>query len=78
MMQGTSAVSDDGFTIEKSLRFDFQDRSILSRTAAWAANWKWKGGTAPTLSTAAASVDRVDYIIAASGSIHAVATLDVK
>ena len=49
-----------------------------SRTAAWAANWKWKGGTAPTLSTAAASVDRVDYIIAASGSIHAVATLDVK
>ena len=49
-----------------------------SRTAAWTANWKWKGGTAPTLSTAAASVDRVDYIIAASGSVHAVATLDVK
>ena len=49
-----------------------------SRTAAWHANWKWKGGTAPTLSTAAASVDRIDYIIAASGSIHAVATLDVK
>ena len=49
-----------------------------SRTAAWAANWKWKGGTAPTLTTTAAAVDRVDYIIAASGSIHAVATLDVK
>lgn len=49
-----------------------------SRTAAWTANWKWKGGTAPTLSTTAAAVDRVDYIIAASGSIHAVATLDVK
>ncbi len=49
-----------------------------SRTASWAANWKWKGGTAPTLSTTAAAVDRVDYIIAASGSIHAVATLDVK
>ena len=49
-----------------------------SRTAAWAANWKWKGGIAPTLSTAANAVDRVDYIIAASGSIHAVATLDVK
>ena len=49
-----------------------------SRTAAWAANWKWKGGTAPTLSTTAAAVDRVDYIIAASGSIHAVAPLDVK
>ena len=49
-----------------------------SRTAAWHANWKWKGGTAPTLSTTAAAVDRIDYIIAASGSIHAVATLDVK
>ena len=49
-----------------------------SRTAAWHANFKWKGGTAPTLSTAAASVDRIDYIILASGTIHAVATLDVK
>ena len=49
-----------------------------SRTASWAANWIWKGGTAPTLTTTAAAVDRVDYIIAASGSIHAVATLDVK
>ena len=49
-----------------------------SRTAGWEANWKWKGGTAPTLTTTAAAVDRIDYIIAASGSIHAVATLDVK
>ena len=49
-----------------------------SRTASWHANWKWKGGTAPTLTTTAAAVDRIDYIIAASGSIHAVATLDVK
>ena len=49
-----------------------------SRTAAWNANFKWKGGTAPTLSTAAGSVDRLDYIIASSGNIHAVATLDVK
>ena len=49
-----------------------------SRTAAWGGNFKWKGGTAPTLSTAAASVDRVDYICLASGTIHAVASLDVK
>ena len=49
-----------------------------SRTASWKANWKWKGGTAPTLTTTAAAVDRVDYIIASSGNIHAVATLDVK
>ena len=49
-----------------------------SRTAAWNAAFKWKGGTAPTLSTTAAAVDRIDYIIASSGNIHAVATLDVK
>ena len=49
-----------------------------SRTAAWASDWKWKGGTAPTISTTAAATDRVDYFILASGTIHAVATLDVK
>ena len=49
-----------------------------SRTGAWGGNFKWKGGTAPILTTTAAAVDRIDYIIAASGSIHAVATLDVK
>ena len=49
------------------------------RTASWGSNWKWKGGTAPAnLSTAAGAVDRVDYIILASGDIHAVITLDVK
>lgn len=49
-----------------------------SRTAAWGSNFLWKGGTVPTLSTAAASVDRIDYIILASTKIHAVATLDIK
>ena len=54
-----------------------------SRTAAWGTSgatseWKWKGGTAPTLSTAANAVDRVDYIILSNGNIHAVATLDIK
>jgi len=49
-----------------------------SRTAAWNAAFKWAGGTAPTLSTAAGAVDRIDYLIKASNVIHAVATLDVK
>ena len=40
-------------------------------------DWKWAGGTAPDLSTAEASVDRIDYIIAASNQIHAVLTLAV-
>ena len=49
-----------------------------SRTLAYHADFKWVGGTAPTLSTAAASVDRIDYIVAAANKIHAVASLDVK
>ena len=49
-----------------------------SRTAAWNSAWKWTGGVAPTLSTAAGAVDRIDYLVVAAGNIHAVASLDVK
>ena len=49
-----------------------------SRTLAYHADWDFAGGTAPTLSTAANAVDRIDYIVAAANKIHAVATLDVK
>ena len=49
-----------------------------SRTAAWNSAWKWAGGTAPTLSTAAGAVDRIDFLVVAAGNIHAVASLDVK
>ena len=45
-----------------------------SRTLAYASDWEFAGGTAFTLSTAASSVDRIDYIVRASGSIHAVLT----
>ena len=49
-----------------------------SRTLAYGTNFKFAGGTAPTLSTAAASVDRIDYVVAAATKIHAVVSLDVK
>tara|TARA_B100001250_G_C19815674_1_gene798207 strand:- start:43 stop:930 length:888 start_codon:yes stop_codon:yes gene_type:complete len=52
-----------------------------SRTLAYHADWKWAGGTAPTLTTTAAAVDRIDYIVGAvfpANKIHAVVTLDVK
>jgi hypothetical protein len=49
-----------------------------SRALTYHGDWKWAGGTAPTLSTAANAVDRIDYIVAAANKIHAVATLDVK
>ena len=49
-----------------------------SRTAAWNSAFKWVGGTAPTLTTTANAVDRIDYLVIAAGNIHAVASLDVK
>ena len=54
-----------------------------SRTAAWGtdggtSSFHWKGGTAPTLSTAANAVDRVDYIVYAADKIHCVATLGIS
>ena len=46
-----------------------------SRTAAWGSYWDFAGGSAPTLSTGANVVDRVDYIVRTTTSIHTVATL---
>ena len=46
-----------------------------SRTAAWGSYWDFAGGVAPVLTTTAAGIDRVDYIVRSSSSIHAVVTL---
>lgn len=46
-----------------------------SRTVSWGSYWDWAGGAAPTLSTGANAVDRIDYVVRTTGSIHAVATL---
>ena len=45
-----------------------------NRTASWGSYWDWPGGVAPTLSTAANAVDRVDYIVRSTTSVHAVFT----
>jgi hypothetical protein len=45
-----------------------------SRTAAWGSYWDFAGGTAPVLTTTAAGIDRVDYIVRSSTSIHTVFT----
>ena len=52
--------------------------STGSRTVSFATAFKFAGGSPPTLSTAGGAVDRIDYIVFASGDIHAVASLDVK
>ena len=48
--------------------------STGSRTLAFGSYWKFAGGTAPTLTTTAGAVDRVDYVIESATSIHAVFT----
>lgn len=45
-----------------------------SRTLSWGSYWDFPGGTAPTLSTAANAVDRIDYIVRSATSIHTVFT----
>ena len=45
-----------------------------SRTLAYGSQYDFAGGTAPTLSTAASSVDRIDYLVRSSTSIHCVFT----
>ena len=45
-----------------------------SRTLAYGTNYDFAGGTAPTLSTTAGAVDRIDYVVRTATSIHAVFT----
>ena len=45
-----------------------------SRTASWGSYWDFAAGTAPTLTTDANAVDRVDYVVRSSTSIHTVFT----
>lgn len=49
-----------------------------SRTGTFNSAFKFVGGTAPTLTTTAAAVDRIDYIILSSNVIHCAVSLDVK
>ena len=44
------------------------------RILAFASSWEFAGGSAPTLSTAASAVDRIDYVVRTTTSIHAVFT----
>ena len=45
-----------------------------SRTGAWGSYWDFAGGSAPTLTITASGVDRVDYLVRSTTSIHAVCT----
>jgi hypothetical protein len=49
-----------------------------SRTLSFGTNWKFAGGTGPTLSTAASAVDRLDYVVKTATEVQSVVTLDIK
>lgn len=42
-----------------------------SKTLAYGSYWDFEGGSAPTLSTAGGTVDRLDYVVRTTTSIHA-------
>ena len=78
---GNRTFGDPGFTsaaIGSSGSIFIVQDGTGSRTAAFHGDYKFAGGTAPTLSTAAGAVDRLDYIVRASDNVHCVVTLDVK
>ena len=45
-----------------------------SRTASFGSYWDFPAGTAPTLTTTASAVDRIDYVVRTTTSIQAVFT----
>lgn len=49
-----------------------------NRTLDWSSNWKWVGGTKPTLSTAANAVDGVSYYAFSSTEIWGFFAKDIK
>lgn len=53
--------------------FIVQD-STGGRLLTYGSQWDFAGGAAPTLSTGASAVDRIDYVVRTTSSIHAVFT----
>jgi hypothetical protein len=46
-------------------------------TTSFGSQWRFASGTAPTLSTTAGKVDRLDYVVQSSNTIHTIATIDL-
>ena len=61
-------------TVGQSGSIFISQDSTGSRTLAFGSQYDFAGGTAPTLSTAASAVDRIDYIVRTTSSIHCVFT----
>ena len=48
-----------------------------SFTTSFGSQWRFKSGTAPTMSIVAGKEDRLDYYVASSNTIHTIATIDL-
>tara|TARA_R100000231_G_scaffold3092_1_gene5712 strand:+ start:237 stop:2141 length:1905 start_codon:yes stop_codon:yes gene_type:complete len=70
--------SNDGNAVGQSGSIFITQDGSGSRTASFHGDYKFAGGTAPTLSTGANAVDRIDYVIKSSGVIHCAFTADIK
>ena len=62
-------------TVGQSGSIFISQDSSGNRTLSYGSAFDFAGGSAPTLSTGANQVDRIDYVVRTTTSIHAVATL---
>jgi len=72
--QNTTIANPTNITAGQSGSIFIVQDGTGSRTAAWGSYWDFAAGTAPTLTTTASAVDRVDYVVRSSTSIHTVFT----
>ena len=73
-VQNTTIANPTNITAGQSGSIFIVQDGTGSRTAAWGSYWDFAAGTAPTLTTTASAVDRVDYVVRSSTSIHTVFT----
>ena len=78
LAENTTIKNPSGEVVGQSGSIFITQDGTGSRTAAWESHYLWAGGTAPTLTTTASAVDRIDYIVLDSDKVHCVASLDVK
>ncbi len=76
--ENTTIAAPSNQAVGQSGSIFIKQDSTGSRIVSFNTAFKFAGGSPPTLSTAGGSVDRIDYVVFASGDIHCATSLDVK
>ena len=76
--ENTTIAAPSNQAVGQSGSIFIKQDSTGSRVVSFNTAFKFAGGSPPTLSTAGGSVDRIDYVVFASGDIHCATSLDVK